>query len=111
MGRVPTPNVYTELDGSGNTTASAQGGGDGEWVDWDLSGTLPKGTKEVSIMVHKLVAIDIVGCRKNGSALIRQLTALKGQILTMPTSVGADRIIEIMSDDVSDDDVFSLMGY
>lgn len=102
---------YTELDGSVNTTADALGLGDDEWGAWDLSGSIPEGTKEVDIMVEKLAANDFVGCRKNGSALARRQRALKAQILTFPIEVGADRIVAIMSGDVSDKDVFSLMGY
>ena len=102
---------YTELDGSVNTTASALGLGDGEWGNWDLSGSLPEGVFEIDIMVEKLAANDFIGCRKNGSALTRRQRALKAQILTFPIEVGADRIVNIMSNDVSDSDVFSLMGY
>lgn len=102
---------YTELSGAVSTTAAAQGGGDGAWPDWDLSGVLPVGTISVDILINKLVATDDVGCRKNGSGLARDIPALKLQCIIVPVEVAADRIIEIMSDDVSDADTFSLIGY
>lgn len=103
--------TYTELDGSVNTAAAIQGAGDGEWIDWDLSGTLPAGTLSVDIIIHKLVASDEVGCRTNGSALVRKFESLKNEELTLPVDVGADRIIEIEANDVSDGDIFQLIGY
>jgi len=102
---------YTELDGSVSTTASTQGAGDGEWVDWDLSGTVPVGTVEVNILLNKLAASDAMGCRTNGSSLIRSFEVLKLQQLSLSVEVASDRIIEIMSDDVSDSDTFSVIGY
>ncbi len=102
---------FTELDGSVSTTAFFQGATDGVWIDWDLSGTLPVGTVAVDIMISKLVATDDVGARTNGSALARDIPALKLQVVIVAVEVAADRIIEIMSNDVSDSDTFSVMGY
>ncbi len=106
-----TVKTYIELDGSITTTATAQGGTDGIWADWDLSVTLPVGTKSVDIIIHKLVATDSVGVRTNGSALAREFDTLLLQQLVLTVPVAADRIIEIQSDDVSDADTFSLIGY
>ena len=103
--------TYTELDGSVTTTAAGESLGDGEWGDWDISGTLPSGTVAADIMVQKLGAADLVGVRKDGSGLARSITALKSQILTFPTEVTSTRIVEIMSNDVSDADPFLLVGY
>ncbi len=103
--------TYTGLDGSVTTTAAGEGGGDGAWVDWDLSGTLPVGTIAVDIIIFKLIATDSVGVRTNGSALAREFETLNSQQLVLTVDVAADRIIEIQSDDVSDADTFSLIGY
>lgn len=102
---------YNELSGAVSTTAAAQGGGNGAWVDWDLSGTLPVGTVAADILIIKLVATDDVGCRTNGSGLARDITALKLQAIIVTVDIAADRIIEIMSADVSDNDTFQLIGY
>jgi len=102
---------YTELDGSVVTTADALGAGDGAWIDWDLSATLPMGTVAADILIQKLIATDDVGVRRNGSGLARTTNTLKSQALTITAEVGADRILEIMSADVSDLDTFALMGY
>jgi len=106
-----TVKTYIELDGSVSTTAAGQGGTDGIWANWDLSGTLPVGTKSVDIIIHKLVATDSVGVRTNGSALAREFDTLLLQQLVLTVPVSADRIIEIQSDDVSDGDTFSVIGY
>lgn len=102
---------YTELAGTVTTTAAGEGAGDGAWVDWDLSGTLPVGTETVEIHIEKLVATDSAGVRKDGSALAREQDILKAQVWTVMVEVESTRIIEIQSDDVSDADVFSLWGY
>ena len=102
---------YTELAGTVTTTAAGEGAGDGAWVDWDLSGTLPVRTETAEIHIYKLSATDSVGVRKDGSALAREQELLKFAILTVMVEVEATRIVEIQSDDVSDADVFSLWGY
>lgn len=102
---------YTELDGSVNTTANAEGAGDGAWIDWDLSATLPVGSVVAEIAINKLVATDNVGLRKDGSALARTIPALKLEVVIMDCEVAASRIVEILSGDVSDLDTFSLVGY
>lgn len=102
---------YTELNGATSTTAAGEGAGDGAWIDWDLSGTLPVGTVSIDILITKLVATDSAGCRTNGSGLAREFELLKSQAVVLAVPVASDRIIEIQSDDVSDGDTFQLIGY
>lgn len=102
---------YTELAGTVTTASNGWGVGDGAWYDWDLSGTLPEGTETAEIHVVKNGASDSIGVRADGSALARSGTVLKAQIYTVMVEVESTRIIELMSGDVSDADVFSLWGY
>jgi len=102
---------YTELDGSDSTTASAQGAGDGAWVDWDISGIIPVDCNTVEVTILKLGATDDVGVRANGVALVREFNVLKFGHLTLTVKTDANRVIEIMSDDVSDADTFHIVGY
>lgn len=103
--------AYTELDGTDTTTAAGQGGGDGAWVDWDLTGIVSSPTVVVEIYIKKLVASDTCGARENGTALVRDFDLLKLQGFTILVVCDAGEVIEIMSDDVSDADVFAVMGY
>lgn len=103
--------VYYELDGSASTTAAGEGGSDGAWVDWDLSAIIPAGSTTVEIAIKKLTATDDVGVRENGSALVREFNVLKLSYFTLTVKTSGSWIIEIMSDDVSDGDVFSVIGY
>ena len=102
---------YTELAGTDQVTASGQGLGDGAWGDWDLSAIIGAGSTVVEIRIEKLIATDDVGVRKNGSALARSFSALKAQSIVISVECDANRVIEIMSNDVSDSDTFSVMGY
>ena len=103
--------AYTELAGTATTTAAGQGGGDGVWVDWDLSAIIGAGSTVVEICIEKFIATDAVGVKKNGSDLARSVRLLKLQTIVLNCECDANRVIKIMSDDVSDADVFSVMGY
>lgn len=102
---------YTQLDGTDTTTAATQGGGDGAWVDWDISGIVSGTTEVVEIYIEKLVASDGCGARENGTALARNFSLLKLQAFTILVSCDPSQVIEIMSGDVSDADVFAVIGY
>lgn len=102
---------YTEMDGSDQTTAAGQGGGDGAWVAWDLSAIIGAGSEVVEIRIQKYVASDSCGVRANGSGLAREFGLLKNQTLILLCECDGNRIIQIQSDDVSDNDTFSVLGY
>ncbi len=103
--------TYTELDGSDTTTADAQGATDGVWVDWDISAIVPFGTSHIELAIQKLGATDDVGAREKASGLVREFNVLKFGYFVFTVTCDANRVIEIMSDDVSDLDVFSIIGY
>ena len=103
--------TFVELDGADKTTAAGEGLADGVWGDWDISGIIPVGTLLVLIGVYKIGAIDWVGVRKGGTALVRTFELEAPTTAFIPTLPSATRTIGIMSTDVSDGDEFCVFGY
>ncbi len=101
--------LFYELAGGEDHTAT----GADAWEDWDISGIVPAGTK--SVLLGITGNNQIVGARKNGSALTRfmygvQPTAFNYPFQTVVCECDSNRVIEIYSatDTVAE---FNILGY
>jgi hypothetical protein len=90
---------YIELDGSVNHIQV----NNSAWEDWDLSATLPAGTRAADILLSS--ALTNKGVRQNGSAQVRLGNPYGGQMLAVPDAL---RIIETYE---TTGQVFRLLGY
>jgi hypothetical protein len=99
------PSAFVGLDGSVTKTADAGA----NWLDWDLSATLPAGCRAVELAGAGNPGA--IGARKNGTALGRVLPNASS---SSPTSIicepDASNIIEVYWDGAAAK-TYKLMGY
>lgn len=97
--------TYVQVDQSEHNPSTA------DWEDWDISSVIPVGTTEVEVLIHNSSVGTKTGkTRKNGDTTITTIIALLlGENVTELCPVGADRIIEIKSNDAAVG--FRILGY
>jgi len=80
------------------------------WEDWSLSAQIPAGALYAEITMYGSAAANIVGVRKNGSAINRYYQGMPANQMMghMTVELDADRIVERYGKDA---DRFTVVGY
>lgn len=105
--------TFTELAGDQNKNVAVIN----TWEDWDLSASVPAGTKAVEVEIRILASGNQVsGARKKGSALARtRATGTPDNIdvcfRNLVTEVDANRVIQIYASLATTAIQFNILGY
>lgn len=111
IGGVPAwvaPIKFTELANAGDKQAA----GAGAWEDWDISAIVPAGSLSALIDIRNASGTSqLVGIRKNGSALVRALSLYNATSRTWLTEVDANRVVEIYVATSAAGVYYNVLGY